>query len=269
MINRILRQRILQLNRTTRHANHISNLNGITNRNFTTSPILLKKSKKNDKNDLTPPGSQFYTYCDILEDDRPLFNFQEHYQPVFDEILKLSHNEINQVKLGITAADLEEIQLTINDENYELGEIALVTKVKEREIDIDLVEFPDLIDQIYDDVYKIFRDQLNMTKEKNNDKIVITLKKVTPSTRKGRLLRLKDIKKEAMKISDSHIKSSIQEIENTVKNDDDLRTDQDIQYFLKSQLPKFFKKYQKEMFESNLDILIGRKEEELKNSGNL
>ena len=90
---------------------------------------------------------------------------------VFDEILKLAHNEINQVKLGITAADLEEIQLTINDEKYQLGELALVTKVKEREIDIDLVEFPDLIDQIYDDVYKIFRDQLIMAKEKNNDKI--------------------------------------------------------------------------------------------------
>ena len=143
MINRILRQQILQLNRyaTTRQANHISNLSLITSRNFTTTPILLKKSKKNDKSDLTPPGSQFYTYCDILEDDRPLFNFQEHYQPVFYEILKAAHNEINQVKLGITAADLEEIQLTINDENYELGEIALVTKVKEREIDIDLGEY--------------------------------------------------------------------------------------------------------------------------------
>ena len=147
MINRILRQRILQLNRhaTTRHANHISNFNAITSRNFTTTPILLKKSKKNDKNDLTPPGSQFDTYCRILKDYRPLFNFQEHYQPVFYEILKAAHNEINQVKLGITAADLEEIQLTINDEKYQLGELALVTKVKEREIDIDLVEFPDLL----------------------------------------------------------------------------------------------------------------------------
>ena len=92
---------------------------------------------------------------------------------------------------------------------------------------------------------------------------------MTPSTRKGRLLRLKDIKKEAMKISDSHIKSSIQEIENTVKKDRRLKRRGDIKYFLKSQLPKCFEKYQKEWLEGNLDILIGRKEEELKNSGNL
>ena len=108
-----------------------------------------------------------------------------------------------------------------------------------------------------------------MAKEKNNDKIVITLKKVTPFTIKDRLLRLKDIKKEAMKISDSLIKISIQEIENTVKKDRRLRRRRDIKYFLKSQLPKFFEKYQKEWLEGNLDILIGRKEEELKNSSNL
>lgn len=248
-------------------------------RTFSTSHTLLKRdNSKNKSSNILDKGKNYQIYCEFSEDYRALFDFHEFYKQPFLDIKEAAISQIDSIKVGFNLNDLESFQFLYEDDTFEIKDVALInqkdvgskgSKNVSTEYVIDLVEFPDLYDNIYNSLYDNFREQLLIDGNKVNSTIVVKIPKITQSSRKQKIKILEGVSKQAETVCQEFIKNIGNEIWSLAENDPELNIDKELRFYLKTELPKFLEKYCQNEILKEIEKQTSLKKEELLTSGNV
>jgi len=224
---------------------------------------LVLKPRKGAK--LAPPAAPYTVYCDKIEDERLVFDWAP-VEEFIEEKIDDFKDSASDVHVSMDMTQLEELPVDFEEDGeiveFSISDIALITKLSQREYKVDLAEYPDLFQKVSRLLETEYGKFANIQSDRRKVQVFINLPKITQQTRKARVTAVKSQRATANREIASITEAVMKGVEIDIKEDEHLKSLKDMPYFAKT-VREFLKQYKAQVIIPKLNRIESENEARL------